>query len=86
MLDKLDPEQQARKLITMYSKFGRKVKKITWKLLGKCKLQLKIKGETGLYIKELITGDQGRTKPNVSEILNNKVKKIELDVIKIHGA
>ena len=64
----------------------RKVKKITWKLLGKCKLQLKIKGETGLYIKELITGDQGRTKPNVSEILNNKVKKIELDVIKIHGA
>jgi len=63
----------------------RKVKEITWKLLGKKELQLKIKGETGLYIKELITGDEGRTKPNVTDILRNKVKKIELDVIKIHA-
>jgi tRNA pseudouridine synthase 10 len=63
----------------------RKVKEITWKLLGKRELQLKIRGETGLYIKELITGDEGRTKPNISELLNNKVKKISLDVIKIHS-
>lgn len=62
----------------------RKVKRISWKMLGKKDLQLKIKGETGLYIKELITGDEGRTKPNISEILNNKPKKISLDVIKIH--
>jgi tRNA pseudouridine synthase 10 len=63
----------------------RKVKKISWIVLGKKELQLKIKGETGLYIKELITGDEGRTKPNISEIINNKVKKISLDVIKIHS-
>lgn len=62
----------------------RKVKKISWKLLAKKKMQLTIKGETGLYIKELITGDQGRTKPNISELLGNKVKRIELDIIKIH--
>jgi tRNA pseudouridine synthase 10 len=67
-------------------KFRRRmVKKISWKLLGKKKLQLKITGETGLYIKELITGDEGRTEPNVSEMLNNKVKKVELDVVKIHS-
>ena len=30
ILDKLDPEQQARQLITMYSRFGNKVKKITF--------------------------------------------------------
>lgn len=62
----------------------RLVKKISWKLLSRKKLQLKITGETGLYIKELITGDEGRTKPNVSELLGSKVKKISLDVIKIH--
>jgi tRNA pseudouridine synthase 10 len=63
----------------------RGVKKISWKLLSKKKLQLKIRAESGLYIKELITGDEGRTKPNVAEILKNKPKKIQLDVIKIHG-
>jgi tRNA pseudouridine synthase 10 len=63
----------------------RKVKKISWKVSGEKELRLKIKGETGLYIKELITGDEGRTKPNISEILNNKVKRISLDVIKIHS-
>jgi tRNA pseudouridine synthase 10 len=62
----------------------RSIKKIFWKLLGRKKLQLTIRGETGLYIKELITGDEGRTKPNVSELLGNKVKKISLDVVKIH--
>ncbi|MEM5794477.1 MAG: tRNA pseudouridine(54/55) synthase Pus10 [Candidatus Aenigmatarchaeota archaeon] len=62
----------------------RKVKSISYKLLGRRKLLLRIKAEAGLYIKELITGDEGRTKPSVQEILGNKVKKINLDVIKIH--
>ncbi|MDI6798675.1 MAG: tRNA pseudouridine(54/55) synthase Pus10 [Candidatus Aenigmarchaeota archaeon] len=62
----------------------RSVKKISWKILAGKKLQLKITAETGLYIKELITGDEGRTKPSVAEVLGNKVKKISLDVIKIH--
>ncbi len=62
----------------------RLVKDIKWKLIGPRRLELKIRGESGLYVKELITGDNGRTKPSVSELLNNKVKKINLDVIKIH--
>ncbi|MGC8812345.1 MAG: tRNA pseudouridine(54/55) synthase Pus10, partial [Candidatus Aenigmatarchaeota archaeon] len=62
----------------------RSVKEISWKVLGRKKLVLKVKAEAGLYIKELITGDEGRTKPSVQEILGNKVKKINLDVIKIH--
>ncbi|MEK6910102.1 MAG: hypothetical protein AABW61_03445 [Candidatus Aenigmatarchaeota archaeon] len=36
-------------------------------------------------MKELITGDEGRTQPNVSGLINNKVKKLSLDVIKIHS-
>lgn len=64
----------------------RKVKKISVKSLGEKKLEVKIKGEAGLYIKELITGDEGRTEPNISTLLNNKVKSIKLDVIKIHSS
>lgn len=62
----------------------RYVKDIKFKLLDKKTMELKIKTQAGLYVKELITGDEGRTTPNISELLNNKVKNIELDVIKIH--
>jgi tRNA pseudouridine synthase 10 len=62
----------------------RVVKSISCKLLSNKKLQLKIRAESGLYIKELINGDQGRTKPSIAEILENEVKKIVLDVIKIY--
>ncbi len=37
----------------------------------------------GLYIKELISGDEGRTSPSVSELLNKKAKFVELDVMDV---
>ncbi len=61
----------------------RKVKDIKYKHLDKNKVELKITAQAGMYVKELITGDEGRTQPNISELINNKVKSIELDVIKI---
>ena len=39
----------------------------------------------GLYVKELVSGDEGRTKPNLAENLNAEAKVAELDVIKIEG-
>jgi tRNA pseudouridine synthase 10 len=62
----------------------RTVKGISIKVTGPKKMEIKVRGEAGLYIKELISGDEGRTKPSVSEILGNKVKRIKLDVIQIH--
>jgi len=62
----------------------RVVKDLKYKLLGKKKVEFIIKAQAGLYIKELITGDEGRTKPSIAEILQNIPRKIELDVIKIH--
>jgi tRNA pseudouridine synthase 10 len=62
----------------------RKIKSISTKQLDDKKLNIVIKGEAGLYIKELISGDEGRTKPSISELIDNKVKKIDLDVLKIH--
>lgn len=44
---------------------------------------LEIKSQSGTYIKELIHGDNGRTKPSFSEILKQKTEVKELIVKKI---
>ena len=46
---------------------------------------LKIEAESGTYIKELISGDEGRTKPSISEMIGNPCKVTELDVMEIKG-
>ncbi|MEM2148166.1 MAG: tRNA pseudouridine(54/55) synthase Pus10 [Candidatus Bathyarchaeia archaeon] len=53
------------------------------KKLSPTKAELKIRCQGGLYVKELVTGDDGRTTPNVSEILGNKAKPIKLDVLNV---
>ena len=45
--------------------------------------EMRIRCQGGLYIKELITGDEGRTKPCVAEIINAKAEPLELDVLSI---
>ncbi len=62
----------------------RKVKEISFRMINNKKLELEIKGEAGLYIKELVTGDNGRTRPSLAEIIGKNPKVSELDVIKIH--
>ena len=44
---------------------------------------MRIKTEGGLYIKELISGDGGRSHPNVSEILGVNAVCEQLDVIEV---
>jgi tRNA pseudouridine synthase 10 len=44
---------------------------------------MRIRCQGGLYIKELITGDEERTTPSVTEILNVKAQPLELDVLNI---
>ncbi len=46
-------------------------------------VEMKIRCQGGLYIKELVTGDEGRTEPNVSKIVDAKAETIELDVLNI---
>ena len=55
-----------------------KVKKLSPK-----KVEMNIRCQGGLYVKELVTGDEGRTTPSVSEILKNKAKPIKLDVLNV---
>ena len=44
-----------------------------------------IEAESGTYIKELISGDEGKTQPNLSYIIGIPCQVTELDVINIKG-
>ena len=47
------------------------------------KIEMRIQCQGGLYIKELITGDEGRTSPSLAKILNVEAKPLELDVLNV---
>jgi tRNA pseudouridine synthase 10 len=53
------------------------------KRLAPNRAEMKIRCQGGLYIKELVSGDEGRTIPSVAAILNVESKPLELDVLKI---
>ncbi len=46
--------------------------------------ELRVTAETGAYIKELVHGDQGRTKPSLADRLGVPCEVLELDVVEIH--
>jgi len=49
------------------------------------KFVVEVLGEAGLYIKELISGDGGRTRPSLAEILNRSAHVFSLDVVQVEG-
>jgi tRNA pseudouridine synthase 10 len=55
-----------------------KVKKVSLK-----RALMEIYCQGGLYVKELVSGDEGRTIPNVSDLLGNRAKTLKLDVLKV---
>ncbi|MGZ4921140.1 MAG: tRNA pseudouridine(54/55) synthase Pus10, partial [Halobacteriota archaeon] len=44
-----------------------------------------IRCEGGLYVKELISGDDGRTVPNLSALIDTHAEVSELDVLDVDG-
>ncbi|KAA0006699.1 MAG: tRNA pseudouridine(54/55) synthase Pus10 [Thermoplasmata archaeon] len=71
----------------------RRADKVREKKIYECKLiwakekeaLIKIRAESGTYIKELVSGDEGRTKPSLSEVLQSRCEVKELDVISVEG-
>jgi tRNA pseudouridine synthase 10 len=53
------------------------------KRLAPNRAEMKIRCQGGLYIKELVSGDEGRTVPSVAAIINVKAAPLELDVLKV---
>lgn len=62
----------------------RKLKSIKTKFINSRKFTIEVRCEAGLYVKELVSGDNGRTVPSVSSILNQPCICKELDVTAIH--
>lgn len=54
------------------------------KRLTPIRFQIEIRCQGGLYVKELITGDEGRTMPSVAQILGVKAVPVELDVLGVY--
>ena len=46
---------------------------------------IEVTGEAGLYIKELISGDNGRTRPSLTEILGRPARVSRLDVVQVQS-
>ncbi|WP_296895054.1 tRNA pseudouridine(54/55) synthase Pus10 [uncultured Methanobrevibacter sp.] len=59
------------------------VLELSYDLIDDTSFNMRIKTEGGLYIKELISGDDGRSKPNISEILGVNAICEQLDVIEV---
>lgn len=59
------------------------VKELKSEVIDDYTFEITIKTEGGLYIKELISGDEGRSKPNVSEILGVNAVCAQLDVVEV---
>ena len=45
---------------------------------------VEVRGESGIYVKELIHGDRGRTQPSLSGLLGRGCDVVELDVLEVH--
>jgi tRNA pseudouridine synthase 10 len=55
-----------------------KVKKVAPK-----QAEMIVRCQGGLYVKELVSGDEGRTVPSVSSLLGTAAKTLKLDVLKV---
>ncbi len=61
----------------------RKVYSVKYSLSKEGLLKIELKTQAGLYIKELATGDGGRTKPSIADILGAHVDVVELTVLEV---
>ncbi len=61
----------------------REVYWLHWEELGRKNLELTTKTEAGTYVKELISGDEGRTEPSVADTLDCEASCLSLDVLDI---
>ncbi len=61
----------------------KEVKNIEAKFIDSKTFEMIIKTEGGLYIKELISSDEGRSNPSVTEVLGTQAICAELDVIEV---
>ena len=83
IISQYTPTRVARRRANLYR--DRKIYNIDIESVDKNEATLKIESQSGTYIKELITGDNGKTIPNFSELNGFPCSVKKLDVISIKG-
>ena len=81
IINQYTPTRVARRRANLIR--DRKIYEIDVESVEKKYATLKIRSESGTYIKELITGDNGKTKPSISELIGFPCEVYKLDVINI---
>jgi len=81
IIQQFTPTRVARRRANMIR--DRKIYNIDIESINKNEATLKIETQSGTYIKELINGDDGKTKPSISELIGIPCNVKELDVISI---
>ncbi|RLG92614.1 MAG: tRNA pseudouridine(54/55) synthase Pus10 [Candidatus Hecatellales archaeon] len=61
------------------------VYRVKTKKLSQKSFELEVECQGGLYVKELVDGDQGRTKPNISEVIQKGLRCVELTVLEVQA-
>ena len=82
VIDQRTPERVAHRRADLVR--NRTVHAIDGNITGPRTARLSITGDAGIYIKELITGDGGRTEPSLAGLLGVGCKVLALDVVMIH--
>jgi len=81
VINQLTPQRVAhRRAIKIRKKY---LYRLEVKKLKPNLVEMLIRCQGGLYIKELIHGDEGRTSPSVSELMDTPAKCVELDVMDV---
>ena len=81
IISQYTPTRVARRRANIYR--DRKIYKISIESIENKEATLKIESQSGTYIKELITGDDGKTKPSISELNGFPCYVKKLDVISV---
>ena len=81
IIDQRTPLRVIKSRSDMYRK--KRIRRIEIKKIEDKRIILEIETDPGTYVKEFVHGDNGRTNPSISSILDQKIKIIRLDVVKI---
>lgn len=61
----------------------RRVYEVSVNLISRYLIEILVRVDGGLYIKELVDGDNGRTTPSFSEVTGKNIRVVMLDVVRV---
>jgi len=62
----------------------RRLISLRWRRIDGRTIEVEVRTQAGLYVKEFVSGDDGRTRPSIAEALGTPAECAELDVIAVH--